>query len=96
MEIEFVWHTRKLESYHKEELEKEIKKKVSDRLEKLAEMKIGALSVFLYDDKKTGDFVATGDVFLVENRVKKAIISKIEIGRGFLIQCEKNSWFQPR
>lgn len=96
MEIEFEWHTRKLESAHKEELEKEIKKKVSDRLEKLAEMKIRALSVSLYDDEMTDNFVATGDVFLVEDCVKRAIISKIEIGRGFLIQCEKNSWFQPR
>lgn len=94
MIIEFDWQTQKLTREQKDELENEIRLKISKNLENLLKEKIHRLVVALYDDNP--DHYVTGIAFSVDGGEKTEVINTLEINSGFSIRCKKAHWFQPR
>ena len=96
MKFIFEWQTNKFDDVQKNELEREIKQKVSAHLTQVVQSESEETLVFSLTECKTKGCLLKGEACCITKNGQKREKIKIKVDRGFLLHCENNSWFQPR
>ena len=96
MKFIFEWKTNNFDDVQKNELEREIKQKVSAHLTQVVQSESEETLVFSLNECKTKECLLKGEACCITKNGQKREKIKIKVDRGFLIHCENNSWFQPR
>lgn len=94
MQIDFEWHTKKLDSAKKETFEKLIKMRIASVAKNCFGRDAPPLIVSLIEEESPA-YKVRGAASTVESGEKKEVI-ELEIDQGFFIKCNKFDWFDPK